>query len=242
MEIVQGPTASGRAGIWIRDRSLWVSPLFCKTASRACPRAVCSQPPPHSKPCAYLQIDSESSCGSRELMNQICWKQSQPLSNPWRCWRAILWNPNQLWCTPKDGNSSSSGSAGRKSAEGRWVCTCLLQSQIPIWLEPCLQDVFSIVITISEHSSSALPECFMHTFQRPTRLPGNKQNKPTKCLDDLNPGSLEKATEIRTSFDASKETSRCLMKPTVLSSNKAETYTYWCWTPSLWGPKNHGWR
>lgn len=56
---------------------------------------------------------------------------------PWRYLRAILWNLNQMWFTPKDGNSSSSWNGKMKFAEESSLCfeisyTCLLKSEIPI--------------------------------------------------------------------------------------------------------------
>lgn len=55
----------------------------------------------------------------------------------WRYLRAILWNPNQMWFTPKDSNSSSSWSGKMKFAEELSLrfetpYTCLPQRQIPI--------------------------------------------------------------------------------------------------------------
>ena len=49
----------------------------------------------------------------------------------------ILWNPNQMWFAPKDGNSSSSWSRKMKFAKESSLCletsyTCLLKSEIPI--------------------------------------------------------------------------------------------------------------
>lgn len=73
-----------------------------------------------------------------------------------------------------------------------------------------------------KHRLSVLLKCLKHTFQRTTRLPS------IKCLDNLYPENLEKATEI-ISFDKNKETNKCLMKLSVPTLNKAETNTYWCW-------------
>ena len=58
-------------------------------------------------------------------------------TSPWRYWRAVLWNPNQMWFTLKDGNSSSSWRGKMKFAEQSSLCfetsyTCLGKSEIPI--------------------------------------------------------------------------------------------------------------
>lgn len=58
-----------------------------------------------------------------------------------------------------------------------------------------------------------MPERRKHTFQRTTRLQNNKTDTAIECLGGPYPEAPRKTTEVRTSFDKTKATSRGLMTP-----------------------------
>lgn len=135
MITVQGPQTSGRAGIgtWGGSPAFYHSPMKLPPLTL---HKLSASTPPHSTPHSYLHIDSESSCCSHGLMNQIYWKQLQSLHSSVKTLKSytIKSQPDVI-DPPRTATQAPSGV--ERSAEESSLCfesphSCLSKLKIPI--------------------------------------------------------------------------------------------------------------